>query len=689
MSSSATPTPTERPKLMRSHTAGRLSASLALLVASATTLSLTTSSAAHAATPAPVTIGAGGYGGFANGDIVGLSAVTIPGTLQVANVAVAPVTTAVSSTGGILKATPTTSNSYARAANVDADLISGAIPLNNLIVEAKQSAPPDHPTATTANLLSVPAAPLLNATVADAAAQARWLGAQCVPVGTDIAKATSDVATADVLPNSPITVSVVNSAGGPVTSDSRIGLTDVAGQANKGVAATEIDQITGVVLFKGTANELTVNVLAPPQIVATATGQPGGAKVTYNEPVLQILQGKTVLATLDAKAGNTSFTIPGLATLSLGQLTNVVTAANGTMAAGQASLLSVAIGVAPLPLNVATVSIAPSSVQAIVPSGGVFCPPPTNPLDEAHKDASSAVVAPGQQFTYTITVPNRGTCTLVNVHIVDTVTAPAGTTVVSSDPAASKVSGLTLTYDDIGPLAPNQTKNIQILMQAPSTLAPGTQFHNHADITALCQGSAPGTTPFSKSIDIDAPRGFTPSANGCHLEDSNKTADHIKVFDDETFNYYIHVLNDGTAACSALTVTDVVPPNTTFVAASDGGTVAGGTVTWHLASLGSGASHTFVLQVKVNHTVPTGATLPNVAHISSPSEPGPGITVTTGGPLVTGISLLNGPALPGPAGPSTLPVTGADFSKFAPFGLGLLLAALGALGWRRRSQASI
>jgi uncharacterized repeat protein (TIGR01451 family) len=668
---------------MRSHLAGRVSTSLALLVAAAATVVMTTP-AANAAT-APVTIGAGGYGGYANGNIVAVTAVNIPGTLQAANVAVAPASTGVSSTGGIAAAPG--KNSYARAANLDASLLNGNIPLNNLIVEAKQTAPPDNPTGVSKTLLSVPADPLLNATVADASANARWLGAQCVPVGTDIAKSTSSVATANVLPNSPITVSVVNAAGGPVTSNSAIGLVDVVGSANKGMAATQTDQITGVVLFKGTANELTINVLAPPQIVAVATGQPTGSKVTYTEPILQVLQGKTVLGTLDAKSANTSITIPGLVTLSLGKLTSSV-AKDGTSASGSASLLDVAIGIAPLPLNVATLSIAPSEVLAKVPTGGVFCPPNTNPLEEAHKDASSADVAAGQQFTYTVTVPNRGTCTLVNVHVVDTITGPAGTTVVSSTPPASTTSGLTLTYNDIGPLAPNETKNLQILVQAPTSLADGAQFHNHADITAVCQGSAPGTTPFSKSIDINAPKGFVPGFNGCHLDDSNKTADHIKVFDGETFNYYIHVFNDGNKPCSGVTITDAVPANTSFVSATDGGTLSGGVVTWNIGDLGPGGSHTVVLTVKVDNAVPTGATLPDVAHISSPSEPH-GITVSTTGPTVTGISVLNGPFLPSAGGTGSLPVTGGVNSRFAPLGLGLLVSAFAAWGWRRRAHRSI
>jgi uncharacterized repeat protein (TIGR01451 family) len=642
------------------------------------------------ASPAAAQVAAGAYGGTAGGNIVAVSAVNVPGTLQVANVAVAPTNAAVSSTGGIPNAASKTSDSYARAANLDAQLVNGMIPLNNLIVSASQSAPPDNLTAKTANLLSVPADPLLNATVANASANARWLGAQCVPVGTDISHATSTLATANVLTGTPVAsgavVSVVNGSGGPVTSDSAIGLVNVAGQANEGVASTQADQITGVVLFKGSAMELTINVLAPPKITAIATGKPGTASVAYTEPVLQIVQGGKIVATLDAKTANTSFTIPALATISIGKLTSSV-AADGTSATGSASLLEIAIGVSPLPLNVATVEIAPSTVTAKVPSGGVYCPPATNPLSEFHKDASAAQVGPGQEFNYTVSVPNRGSCPLVSVVVKDTVTAPAGTTFVSSVPAPtsnnSTSTGFSFVYD-LPTLQPNETVNIQITLRAPANLVNGAPFSNTASVSGLCQGAAPNTPPFTATSTINAPTGFVPGFNGCHLDDSNKAADHTKVFVGETFNYYIHVFNDGNQSCSGVTITDKVPANTTFVSATDGGTLSGNIVTWHLGTLGSGGSRSVVLQVKAN-PVPANTTLPNVAVISSSSEHP--ITVTAGGPAVTGISVLAAPNLPTSGanhGGGPLPVTGGQ--PLAPYGLGMLIAGFVFWGWRRRAH---
>ena len=98
--------------------------------------------------------------------------------------------------------------------------------------------------------------------------------------------------------------------GDTVYSESQTELINVAGQTNKGVKSTTTTQITAIRLFKGTANQLTINVLAPPVVTATATGKPGGAKVEYSEPVLQVLDADgNVIGELNA--ADINLEIPG------------------------------------------------------------------------------------------------------------------------------------------------------------------------------------------------------------------------------------------------------------------------------------------------------------------------------------------------------------------------------------------
>src|SRR5207302_1811116 len=100
------------------------------------------------------------------------------------------------------------------ATNANLQLLSAAVN-QNLVVDAKQTAPPDHPTGVHAELLSVPAAPVLTASITTADAHSRWhADDSCVtngPISTSISK----VADAVVLPGSPLGgdgVALTNSA---------------------------------------------------------------------------------------------------------------------------------------------------------------------------------------------------------------------------------------------------------------------------------------------------------------------------------------------------------------------------------------------------------------------------------------------------------------------------------------------
>ena len=114
-------------------------------------------------------------------------------------------------------------------------------------------------------------------------------------------------------------VALDNDQGDTVYSDSTTEFINVAGQTNKGVKAETLTQVTAIRLFKGDANELTINVLAPPVVTATATGKPGGAKVEYSEPVLQVVDaGGNILGELNAADANFELDASPLVTLRLG-----------------------------------------------------------------------------------------------------------------------------------------------------------------------------------------------------------------------------------------------------------------------------------------------------------------------------------------------------------------------------------
>jgi uncharacterized repeat protein (TIGR01451 family) len=71
----------------------------------------------------------------------------------------------------------------------------------------------------------------------------------------------------------------------------------------------------------------------------------------------------------------------------------------------------------------------------------------------------------------------------------------------------------------------------------------------------------------------------------------------------ELITYTLVVANNGSAAATTLVITDVLPSGATFVAASDGGSLVGGTVTWAVPNLEAGQVVTRTFTVTARATI--------------------------------------------------------------------------------------
>ena len=130
-----------------------------------------------------------------------------------------------------------------------------------------------------------------------------------------------------------------------------------------------------------------------------------------------------------------------------------------------------------------------------------------DPLADVSKTVSSGTVSPGDTFTYTIDVPNSDpTCTLTNVRVVDTITGPAGSTIVSTSPEGAVVDGLTVTWEDIGPIAPGDRVQLSIGVQVPTNAPDGAQYAEQLRITANCDG-----LEVDGGLDFDGPTVSAPA----------------------------------------------------------------------------------------------------------------------------------------------------------------------------------
>lgn len=603
----------------------------------------------------------GAYSANAAADLVHLNAVNIVGVVNVLDATVAPVTSKVS--------TATSPRVTSHATNATLDLLGTGG--NNLLVDAQQTAPPDNATGVHAELASIPAAPLLTASIATADAHSRFKADDsCLTTG-QLSSAISKVADLKLLPASPLGGDLLsltngNDPSGAVVSETTAGLVKQPSTAtNYAVRTTSSTQVTAVNVL----GQLVVDVITAPKVVATATGVAGTASVTLTQPVLRI-NGQTLVA------GETlaPIAIPGgpVLVLTAGTLTKSV-AANGTSASGSGNLLSVKVLDVTGTITLADLSLGDVSAAATAPVGGVACTPLTpDPLRDARKDLAAATVNPGATFDYTVTVPNRGNADLTNVQVVDTVTGSPALTLVKAVPAATSSSGSTYRFS-LGTIKPNEVKTIVLTFKVPANAPLGAEYSNKAVITATYGGQT-----VSKTVTVAGPTVDAAGPSGCDLSRSTKFASHVKVFKGENFTYYVNVFNQGGTACSGVVVKDALVSGVAFVSCTHSCTHSGQLVTWKVGTVGPGASVQLAVTVK---TLASSGTLPNAADVTPAS--GVGGTPSTAGPTVTTVSVLS-PGLPATRGDDGQLARTGGFPLVA-LGGALLLAA--GYGLRRRVLA--
>lgn len=596
--------------------------------------------------------------------------------------------------------------STGRAANLDAALL-GSLSLDGILSEAEQRAPADNQQPAEEVLLPLDLDPLLNLQVSTARAHARWPGdGACLPAGQPIVSSFTETAAADVLSIPQLggsLVTVVNGAGGVTGTRSAITTETVEGRSRRALQSRSTTQIAAVTLFQGTPLEFSVEVASAPTLTARASGSPGGASVEFDAPLVSISSpdaspipdvplinllplnqlGGLVDQLTDAVEGLVQATLgnAGIAEVNilLGEETLETTvAADGTRATGSAAAVVIevkvleALGAAPL--VDATIAVAPLEASVAVPAGGIECggAGDGNPLD-LHKDVSQADVAPGSAFDYTVSVFNRGPCTLRDVVATDVITGPGGSTY-AADPAPASRDGDTFTWR-VGELQPGATATFTITVQVPPDASSGARYRDQLSATGTCAG-----VPYDRAVTLDQPSitdGFT---GPCDLSRSNKSSTHREVVPGQTFNYLVHVFNSGDEPCDDTTVVDVLDDRLEFVACSDGCTHDGQEVTWQGTKVPGGGGTTRTVTVRVGGDA-TGV-LANAATIDSPDDDGDPVEVEHRGPAITDQSLLLGPNPPGlttttgAAVRGSLPKTGGESPPVLAFGL----AGAGILG---------
>jgi uncharacterized repeat protein (TIGR01451 family) len=104
----------------------------------------------------------------------------------------------------------------------------------------------------------------------------------------------------------------------------------------------------------------------------------------------------------------------------------------------------------------------------------------------------------------------------------------------------------------------------------------------------------------------------------------------------ETLTYTLTLSNSGGAAAFNVGLVDPLDPNTLFVSASDGGTHAGGTITWSGLTVPAGGSVSLTVVVTVADPLPAGALrIANLAYVPGTTPPDCAATPLPAGCAIT------------------------------------------------------
>ena len=286
-----------------------------------------------------------------------------------------------------------------------------------------------------------------------------------------------------------------------------------------GLASETRETIAPVTLFGGTANEVTLEFAGEWVLRTVADGKSG--KVVYgpgnvspDTPLLRIIrpapspggapQVQEILSTQQLLGpGGLTIDVSPLLKVSIGAPPRAINGDDGSKPTETATRASAAVDVVRVTLLSASGALTAADIRighmenaTAVPAGGIECG------IALVKKTDKEVVGPGDSFTWTVSVSNPNDCVLTNLRIVDAITADKGIvyTVNGSTPSADKMSNSGLTWNDVGPLRPGESKDLLINVRVGPTSG-GGKFLDEAVATGVC-GPAAGTAGADAAVGV-------------------------------------------------------------------------------------------------------------------------------------------------------------------------------------------
>ena len=231
------------------------------------------------------------------------------------------------------------------------------------------------------------------------------------------------------------------------------------------------------------------------------------------------------------------------------------------------------------------------------------------------KSASAKSVAPGEEFSYTITYQNTGTKASDALRIEDPL--PDYVTFVSATQGGAPDTQQTgtIVWNNLPALAPGTSDSVQVVVKVDDVVPNGTVLPNTATL------SEPTDPTVSVPSEFKGKPPVVSSGPVLELTKQSVTGDTVIAGDLVVFS--LEVANIGSDTATNLTLSDTLPPGLTLVDASGNYSAQGNDVTWTAAKLP--AKQVAVLQVtaQADANLDNGYSLINRTNLTATELPLP------------------------------------------------------------------
>jgi|GEM_PF-4317501 len=266
-------------------------------------------------------------------------------------------------------------------------------------------------------------------------------------------------------------------------------------------------------------------------------------------------------------------------------------------------------------------------------------------------DITPSPPAPGGIVQFSLNITNTGNVTLNTVRVVDTL--PLGLTFDSSDPVPDSIAGQSLTWDDVGPLAPGAWTLIHL--NATVDLGASGALQNNVSVDASPPNGDNTTDNDSATVGIGVP-----------AINVVKTASDSTLTEGDQVTFTITITNTGQLNLTTVMATDELPAGLDFVSSSIVPNETDPLLWYNLSNLSVGSS----IQHTITADAPSKGTYTNTITVVGKPQNGDNVTDAANaeitvqkkkdGPIRRGVEPIYIPPEPEPE-PEPEPIGGDEY----------------------------